>query len=104
MCADATPLNSVAVAAPYAFHCHAKDFHFTPKTEEKPENAITTTNGNYIVGAILGEGVVPVASCMLVLKRAGYDGFVTVEFEGREDSITGIKKGLRVLKNILSEE
>ena len=104
MCADANPLTSTVIASKYAFHCHAKDFHYTPKTEEKPENAITTTDGNYIVGAILGEGVVPVATCLTVLKKAGYDGYVTVEFEGREDSVTGVKKGLRFLKNIIAEQ
>ena len=102
LCADAKPLESVIVSAPYTVHCHAKDFHFLPKAEEKPEGVITTTDGNFIWGAVLGEGIVPVKDCLDALKNAGYDGYITVEFEGREDSVSGVKNGLAYLKSIIA--
>ena len=56
---------------------------------------------NYFKGAIIGEGDVNVEQCLRVLKRAGYDGYCSIEFEGSEDCIYGIETGLRNLRAML---
>ena len=33
---------------------------------------------------MIGHGVVPVEACLCILKNAGYDGTVAIEFEGME--------------------
>jgi len=35
------------------------------------------------------------------MKRAGYDGFITIEFEGMEDNLKGISLGLQNLKRFI---
>jgi len=35
------------------------------------------------------------------LKNAGYDGYVTVEFEGMEDNLRGIRIGLDNLRKFI---
>ena len=35
------------------------------------------------------------------LKRAGYDGYLTLEFEGLEDCEFGIKAGLNYIKTLI---
>ena len=45
-------------------------------------------------------GDVPVYQCLSTLVSAGYNGFVTVEFEGMEDPVTGTTYGLNTLKRI----
>jgi sugar phosphate isomerase/epimerase len=50
---------------------------------------------------VIGEGVVPVGQCLAILARAGYDGFVSIEYEGEEDCIEGISRGLENLKTLL---
>lgn len=103
LCADADPLTSVAISAPYTMHAHAKDFLFKSATEIKPVGfPIKTTGGNYIRGTVIGHGIVPVASCIKALEKVGYDGFITVEFEGPEECIGGINNGLQYLKALLN--
>ena len=38
-----------------------------------------------------------------VLMAAGYDGYVSVEFEGKEDCLTAIARGYRNLKQMIAE-
>ena len=102
LCADVDPVHAVAIAAPYTVHVHAKDFIFKPGTEPKPCGSwITTLGGNYIRGTVVGHGVVPVRNCISALKSAGYDGYVSVEFEGMEDNIPALAAGLEFLRSII---
>ncbi len=103
LCADEDPLHAVNVGADYAVHAHVKDFHFLPADQPKPDGWFSTRGGNHLCGAIVGEGIVPVKECLERLKRAGYDGYVSVEFEGPEGCIEALGKGLRNLKQFLAE-
>lgn len=101
MCADEDPAVAVGNVAPYAVHVHAKDFVFKKGTEFIPSDGFfMTRGGNYLKGTAVGHGVVPVLQCMRILKNAGYDGYVTVEFEGYEPAEKGIAWGLDTLKRI----
>lgn len=101
MCADEDPAKAVGNLAPYAFHVHAKDFHFKKGTDFIPASGFfMTRGGNYLRGAVIGHGDVPVVQCLTILKKAGYDGYITVEFEGMEDAKKGVKWGLETLKRI----
>ena len=103
LCADCDPAESVYVAAPYTVHAHAKDFLFKPADVEKPEGyQITTAMGNHIRGTVVGHGVVPVRQCINILKRAGYDGYVSLEFEGPENNIDAITAGYKNLKKYVN--
>lgn len=99
LCADENPQHAVGVAAPYAVHAHVKDFIFKHGTEDKPfGHWITTRGGNYIRGTVVGHGVVPVRPCLNILKKAGYDGFVSVEFEGAEETLPALEQALAFLR------
>lgn len=103
MCADENPIEAVGRLAPYAFHVHAKDFH--KKNGNAPffcDGFFKTRGGTYLRGAIIGHGDVPVYQCLSTLVANGYDGYVTVEFEGIEDQITGTTFGLNTLRKIFS--
>lgn len=102
LCADAEPSHAVAIAAPYTFHVHAKDFIYKSGAEgECPKGFFGTACGNFIRGTVVGHGVVPVKNCINVLKKAGYDGWLSVEFEGMEDCLPAIEAGLDYLKKIV---
>ena len=104
LCADEDPAVAVGNLAPYAFHVHCKDFHYKKGTEFVPPNGFFgTRGGNWLRGAIIGHGIVPVEQCLRILKNAGYEGFYTVEFEGMEDPIVGVCCGLETLKKIESQ-
>ncbi|MBR3415101.1 MAG: sugar phosphate isomerase/epimerase [Clostridia bacterium] len=100
MCADADPVESTALVAPYAVHVHAKDFYFSRGKEPAGEGWFPTRNGGSLLGAVIGEGDARAAESMIVLRSAGYGGFVSVEFEGREDNLVGIARGLEFLTNV----
>ena len=94
MCADEDPNFAVGVMAGYARHVHAKDFYLKSGSEIDPgEGWFRTRAGNYLKGPIIGHGDAHAAQSLGILKRAGYDGWISVEFEGMEDNLTGLKLG-----------
>lgn len=98
VCVDEDNVTAVSRVAPYAIHAHAKDFHLS---KDKKEGWGQSRGCNYYKGAVLGEGDVDVKRCIEVLKRAGYDGYLSIEFEGSEDCIEGISKGFAYLKTLI---
>ena len=94
MCADEEPTKSVAIMAPYAIHVHAKDFLWKSGMDIDPGEGWFRTRGmNYLRGAIIGQGVANIYQSVQILKKVGYDGYLTVEFEGAEDNLKGIRIG-----------
>jgi len=94
ICVDDDPPTAVGRLLPYAFHCHAKDFHLKPGTDVFPgEGWALTRGGNYRRAAIIGHGNVPVLQCIRIMKKAGFDGVLSIEFEGIEDVLNAIRIG-----------
>ena len=104
LCADVDPLHAVPVAARYIFHAHAKDFLFKSAKEKKPNGYFDTLGGNHIRGTIIGHGIVPVGACVGLLKKAGYDGWLSIEFEGLEENINALALGLEFLRGVVAEQ
>lgn len=99
LCADEDPLKAVGRCAPYAFYVHAKDFVVKPANEPDPGEGFFQSRGaNYLKGTIVGHGAVPIVPCLRILKKAGFDGYAAIEFEGMEDSIRALEIGLSNLK------
>ncbi len=101
LCADAEPQRACTIAAPYTFHVHAKDFLFKNADEDAPEGFFQTLGANHIRGTVVGHGAVPVKACVKALRRGGYDGWLSIEFEGMEECLPAIKAGLEYLKKIV---
>ncbi len=94
MCADEDPVVSVGLLAPYAKHVHAKDFLWKSGMDVNPgEGWFRTRAFNYLRGAIIGQGAAKIYQSVQIMKNAGYDGYITVEFEGAEDCLKGIRIG-----------
>ncbi len=100
MCADDEPAKAVGKVASYAKHVHAKDFFKkSGNTADPGDGFFRTRGGDYLRGTVVGHGDVPVCQCLQTLIRSGYEGFVSIEFEGVEDNEWAIKTGLANLKN-----
>lgn len=103
LCADAEPVSAVQMVAPYTAFAHAKDFCIKSGDQPDPGRGFfKSRGGNYLKGTIIGHGNVPVITCLQILKDAGYDGFLSLEFEGMEDVLEGISIGLENLRSYLS--
>jgi len=102
MCADEDPAYAVGVLAPYANHVHAKDFHVKSGMSPNPGDGwFKSRGGNYLRGAIVGHGSIAVDQCIGILKAGGYDGYVSLEFEGLENPLVGTSLGLKYLKRFV---
>lgn len=98
-CADEDNLNAVLRLLPYAKHIHAKDFHIKPADGADPgEGFFKSRGGNYLRGAIIGQGNVDTFACLRAIKNSGYSGFISIEFEGMEDCLKGIRIGFENLR------
>lgn len=101
MCADEKSIDAVKVGAKHAIYVHVKDFYFESKDKPQPDGYFDTRDGNHICGSVLGDGVVPVKECLDIVKANGYDGWVTLEYEGHETPSTAVPKGLAFLKSVI---
>ncbi len=103
MCADEIPVLSVSRVANLAAHVHAKDFVRKEYGEPGTTEGYFQTRGcNYLKGTAVGYGDCKAAQCVEILKQTGYDGYMDIEFEGPEDCIEELKKGLAFLKGCLA--
>ena len=101
LCADDLPVHAVPIAAPYAFHVHVKDFLYKPADAENPgQGWFPSRNGSYLRGTVAGHGVVPIRRCLEILKKAGYDGVVSYEFEGMEENLPALEAALAFLRGL----
>lgn len=104
LCADESPAKAFGRIAPYVRYVHAKDFIVRDGERPDPgEGFFQTRAGSRLRGTIVGHGDVPVRSCLAVLKRAGFDGYVALEFEGPEDAYTALRIGLANLRRYAAE-
>ena len=82
-CADERPDIAFAKVLPNLFHVHVKDMFLRSGMLPNPGDGwFRSRGGNFIRCTILGHGNVPVAQCLGLLQRSGYEGFVSIEFEG----------------------
>ena len=103
ICADDAPELAVGRLLPYAFHCHAKDFHLKPGTMPWPGKGWNQSRGgNWWRGAIIGHGNVPVHQCVRIMVSKGFQGVLSIEFEGMEDVLTGIALGQENLRRFVA--
>lgn len=98
LCADEEPMQAVKRMAPHAFHVHAKDFHVKCACADPGEGWFRSRGGTPLRGAIVGHGNVNIKGCIGILKEAGYDGFLSVEFEGMEDNRRALEIAIANLK------
>ncbi|MEK5442407.1 sugar phosphate isomerase/epimerase family protein [Fredinandcohnia sp. FSL W7-1320] len=104
LCIDEDPLVGVKKNIKYAATVHFKDFYIRPYYENPGDGVwFRTVNENYLRGAIVGHGDLNIREIMKIVKRSGYDGYLTVEFEGMEDSKIGSKIGMDNVRRLWNE-
>ncbi len=81
------------IAAPHAGYVHFKDFKKIPDA--------AAPFGRKLEACALGEGGVDHRACLDALKKAGYDGFVALEYEGAEAETTGVPKSVAYMKKVM---
>lgn len=104
LCVDEQPLVGVKRNLPFASLIHVKDFYYRPYDQDPGGGRwFRTSHGNYLRGAIFGQGDLDVRRILRLIKESGYDGCITLEFEGMEECREGTRLGLENLKRLWDE-
>jgi inosose dehydratase len=100
LCVDEDPVAAVQKNLPFASIVHLKDFYVRPSYRHPGEGWFQTTAGNHLRGAIVGQGDIDMWEVIRIVKASGYDGYVSIEFEGMEDCKLGSKIGMQNARRI----
>ncbi len=95
---DAVAHEAVAEVADLATMVHFKDFR-RPKDDETA--VYSSLTGTPYVGAAIGEGEVDLEACVRALRAKGFDGWLSIEFEGAEDPRTAIPRSVQAARKFL---
>ena len=93
------PHDAVAALATRAAMCHFKDFHVVPDNYQG--FAYVGVEGLKFAGTAIGEGDVDLADCVTALRRAGFDGWLNIEYEGEEDPFSGVSRSVDYTRRLL---
>ena len=107
LCVDADPLAAVRTSLPTASVVHLKDFRVRPQLEPPGDPAaegwLRTVGGAGLLGSVVGEGDLPLAAIVREVRASGFDGPVTIEFEGPEDDDAAVAAGLAHARQLWAE-
>lgn len=92
------PLAALPRLAGHVAHVHFKDWH---RAEPGAERSVVGVDGRCYTGVVLGAGIVDLAGAMAGLRRIGYDGHVSVEFEGVGDPRPAVRRGVELVRALL---
>ena len=102
--ADEDPAAAVSKLLPHICFVHAKDsFLKSGMTYDPGRGFNRTRGGNFRRSTILGHGDVPVYQILTAIKRSGYDGYVSLEFEGIEETMMAVEISAENLKRMIKD-
>ncbi len=93
LCVDERGENAVKKCIPYADMIHLKDFYIRDKARLAGVGGLfdcdngswfETIGGSMLRGSILGQGDLDIWKILGTIKHMGYDGDISIEFEGME--------------------
>lgn len=100
LCVDENPIVSVRKNIDIASMIHIKDFYIRTSRESPGEGWFHTAGGNHLRGAIAGHGDIDLKSVLSIIKNSGYNGYVSIEFEGLEDCELASRVSLENVRNM----
>ncbi len=73
------PSVSFMRCAEHVVHAHFKDWVL-----DQPDKGLEGLDGRHYAPALIGEGVVRHRACLAAMRRAGYEGYINIEYEGNK--------------------
>jgi len=101
MCADEHPAAAVRSVIGDASMLHVKDFYKRQATRSPGEGWFPTKGGSVLRGAIVGHGDIDIPEVLRIVLASGYDGYISIEFEGMEDCKLGTRLGFDYVRHTL---
>ncbi len=101
MSVDENPVVAVAANAPFASIIHLKDFYV--RKEFPGAGWHHTPGGSYLLGSIVGFGDLDMRGIVRGIVDSGYDGYISIEFEGIEECLSAATIGLTNAQRLVAE-
>ncbi|MEK3915556.1 sugar phosphate isomerase/epimerase [Paenibacillus sp. FSL H7-0331] len=99
---DEQPNGAIVELIDLVSHVHLKDFKKITDSEHKGRT-YTSLSGDVYAGQVPGEGDVDLPFVLSSLKRAGYTGWLSVEYEGNEDQKQASARSISNLAKLLEQ-
>jgi len=103
LCVDEDAVIATERNLPVASFVHLKDFYVRPRGKSPGDGWLKTLGGQYLLGSIIGFGDLDTRGILSAIKASGYDGYVSIEFEGNEDCLFACAAGLSNIRRILED-
>lgn len=103
VCVDENPVMAVKNNIGYASMVHIKDFYIRPEHANPGEGWFRSAGGQYLRGAIAGQGDLDLYELLRIVKHSGYDGYLSIEYEGMEDCRLGTRIAYDNVQRIWNE-
>lgn len=103
LCVDEDPVAAVKNNIAYASVVHFKDFFYRSSHLNPGAGWMQTTSGNFIRGTIVGHGDINMREVIKVIKESGFNGYISVEFEGMEECKQASKMGMDNVRRLWDE-
>jgi sugar phosphate isomerase/epimerase len=101
LCVVVEPHVGTRRGLPHAGFVHLKDFYL--RRAEPGPGWLKTMGGQFIRGSVFGFGDLDAKALIESVVASGYDGFVSLEYEGGEPSLYGCEVGLQNIRRLLAE-
>lgn len=96
------PTDAARDLAPLAALVHLKDFRRARPDET--EHIYKALDGAPYTGAVVGQGQVDLPAIVKLLDAAGYQGWLSLEYEGGDDPLTvGVPHSLQAAQRLLAD-
>jgi sugar phosphate isomerase/epimerase len=103
LCVDEDPVTAVSNSLPFAEVIHFKDFYIRPPYANPGEGWFQTNGGRYLRGAIFGQGDMDTRHIVNLIQSSGFDGPITLEFEGMEADELGTRMAFDNIRRLWAE-
>ncbi|MFC4386651.1 sugar phosphate isomerase/epimerase family protein [Gracilibacillus marinus] len=103
LCVDEDPLCAIKKCLDFTTMLHVKDFYIREATSSPGKGWFTTTGGKFLRGAMTGHGDIDIKAILQLVKESGYDGDVSIEFEGMEVCQQASQISLENVQKILEQ-
>lgn len=111
LCVDDDPVAAVKKCLPYAAIIHFKDFYIRKKDRLPGQTEMfncnngswfETVGGKMLRGSILGQGDMDIPEIINQIRAYGFDGYLSLEFEGMEECHIGTEISYNMTRALFS--
>jgi len=95
------PAVAARELASLAAYVHLKDFA-PARDDDHPDDVYTSLGGRRFAGRVIGDGAVRLDAVLGALRDAGYEGWLSIEYEGAGDARGGLERSVAAARLLVA--